>query len=481
LRVDGGDELDLAIIGGGAAGTRVAYAMKEARRDWSIALFERTERIGGRLRSVRVDGLDHPIELGGMRYLTDQPRVRGLVEAFQLRTHPFDPTGAHERRLLRGVASTPDDTDAGSGYDLPPSERGRSPLAMALDAFERIVPGFQDLDHDGFAERRATGRYMDRRLIDWSIGDALATVLSPEGQRFVTDAFGYDSGMRAFTAPDLIEFLFGGGDPNAEARTPDDGMDRIPQEQAARFEIAGGTVRLGHELDALTVNDDAVGLRFANGFVARARNAVLTVPVPALRRIMSTSPVLRSESYNRLVDSVEGFPAMKLYLWYDAPWWRPSVAGIRTTTDLPIRKVFYFDGSGGSRSAMLAMYTDGLDVRPWAELYQGAPPGAPAPPEMLAAVQDALVATHPDVGEIPSPAGSALMYWGADPLEVAWHFWRPGAISDEMIALTPQPDGALPVYLATEAFSRRQSWVEGALEAADAAVARLVPLEVTKR
>jgi monoamine oxidase len=478
MDADGGRELDLAVIGGGVAGTRVAHAMQEARRDWSIALFERTERIGGRLRSVRIAGLDHPIELGGMRYLTDQQRVRTLVEAFQIQTHPFDPSGAPERRLLRGMTSTPDDADPGGGYDLLPAERGRSALELALDAFEQILPGFGDLDHEGFAERRATGRYLDRPLIDWSIGDALATVLSPDCQRFVTDAFGYDSGMRAFTAPDLIEFLFGGGDPNSEARTPDEGMDRIPKEQAARFEAGGGAVHLGHELDTLTIGNGVVELRFSNGFVARARNVVLTVPVPALRRIMSTSPILRSEPYNRLVDSVEGFPAMKLYLWYDAPWWRPGVAGIRTTTDLPIRKVFYFDGSRGSGSALLAMYTDGLDVLRWAELYQPASPGSPAPPAMLAAIQGMLVALHPEVGEIPPPAGSALMFWGADPLEVAWHFWRPGAISDEMISLAPQPDGALPVYLATEAFSRRQSWVEGALEAADAVVARLAPLEV---
>jgi phytoene dehydrogenase-like protein len=168
-----GRELDLAVIGGGVAGTRVAHAMQEARRDWSIVLFERTERIGGRLRSIRIDGLDHPIELGGMRYLTDQPRVCGLVEAFQLSTHPFDPIGVPERRLLRGVASAPDDQDAASGYDLPVAERGCSALTLALDSFERIVPGFRELDHDGFAELRATGRYLDRRLTDWSIGDAL--------------------------------------------------------------------------------------------------------------------------------------------------------------------------------------------------------------------------------------------------------------------------------------------------------------------
>jgi len=32
----------------------------------------------------------------------------------------------------------------------------------------------------------------------------------------------------------------------------------------------------------------------------------------------------------------------------------------------------------------------------------------------------------------------------------------------------------LPIYLAGEAFSRQQSWVEGALEAAEAALERLL-------
>ena len=83
-------ELDLAIIGGGAAGTSVAWAVQQARPEWSIALFERTSRIGGRLHSVRVDGLDHPIELGGMRYITSHRRVAAVIDQFALPTHPFD-------------------------------------------------------------------------------------------------------------------------------------------------------------------------------------------------------------------------------------------------------------------------------------------------------------------------------------------------------------------------------------------------------
>lgn len=54
-----------------------------------------------------------------------------------------------------------------------------------------------------------------------------------------------------------------------------------------------------------------------------------------------------------------------------------------------------------------------------------------------------------------------------------WHFWRAGDNSDEILELAPQPEASLPIFVANEAFSRRQSWVEGALEAADAVIQRL--------
>ena len=468
------DALDLAIVGAGIAGTAVAWAVQRDRPGWSVALFERTNRIGGRLRSVRIDGVDHPIELGGMRYITSHHRVSALIDEFALPTHPFDPTGGPERSFLRGaVAKGADDPDAGDPYDLDARLGERSALQLMEEAFERIIPGFADLDHDGFAARRATASYLDRRLIDWPSGEALETVLGAEGRRFVTDIFGYDAGMRPFNVADFIEFLSAGGDPSDEARVPDDGMDGIPRELSGRFQSKGGAIHLDRQLESLAVDGGAAVLHFGDGSKVRATRVVLSTPLPALRRLASSSPVLQQGAFERVFDSVEGFPAMKLYLWYEQPWWRPSVSGIRMTTDLALRKTFYFDGREGSRSTLLAMYSDGLDVRPWADMYDGAAAGAPASPAMLAEVTRLLRETHPDVADVPPPIGSALMYWGADPLEVAWHFWRAGDVSDEILRIAPQPDSAIPIYIANEAFSRHQSWAEGALEAAEAVTDRL--------
>ena len=347
-------------------------------------------------------------------------------------------------------------------------------MELWQSGFERIVPNWQRLEHDDYVRLRAAGDYLGRPVTDWSIGDVLRGSLSADGWAYVQDAFGYDSGIRAFNATDFIEFLHSGGDPTSVARTPDGGMESMPQSLAERFEWSGGAIWLGSEVASIEISDGAVVLHTNDGRSIRAGRVVLTAPVPALELLARTSPALGHPRFARAFAAVEGFPAMKLYLWYDHPWWRPAVSGIRSVTDLPVRKVFYLDARPDSPAAMLAMYTDALDVEPWLELAGSTSDGAPAPAPMLAEAQRCLREMHPDVADVPEPVGSALMHWGADPHEVGWHFWRGGAVSDEVLALAPQPDPALPIYLAGEAFSRQQSWVEGALEAAEAVLERLL-------
>jgi monoamine oxidase len=468
------EHLDLGVIGAGVAGTYVADAMQVRRPDWSIALFERSQRIGGRLFSVGVPGIDHRIELGGMRFLTSHSRMASVASDLGLSSHPFDSTGAPGRSFLRGhFADGPSDPAGGVGYDLAPAERGRSAAELFEEALRRIVPGAGMLDASGYRRAREVGTFEGRALADWAIGDAIRAVLSDEGSRFVSDAFGYDSGLRPFNAGDAVEFVLGGGDPTAVARTPDDGMDAVPRGLAARFEAGGGAIRLGHELRSMAVADGgALRLDFGTESVLADR-VVLAVAVPALARLASTSAVLATPTVRRLLASVEGFPAMKLYVWYEQPWWRPTVRGIRLTTDLPVRKVFYVDSRPDAPAALLAMYTDGRHVDGWRERWDGAPAGSPASAAMLAEVDRQLRALHPDIPDVPSPSGSALKYWGSDPLEVGWAFWRAGARSDEFIDLAIQPEPTLPLYFAGETFSRSQSWAEGALETAQLVVERL--------
>jgi monoamine oxidase len=471
-------ELDVAIVGAGAAGTYLGYRLIRARPDWRIAILERSNRIGGRLWTVKVDGLEHPIELGGMRYMSGHPLVQSVVDELGIETRAFDPAEQPERTFLRGVVgSSPDDPGGGRGYDLPAGEAERSASDLMRGAFLEIVPHAGELDEAGWRRHRATARFGGRPLTEWSIDEAVATILSPEGHRFATDAFGYDSGIRPHNAGDAIQYVMGTGYPSGKARVPVDGMDRIPRELATRFEALGGTVRLGHDVQRVEVGEGSVVLGFADGSGIRARRLVLTLPIPALEALAGASPVINGPTWQRLYRSTEGYPATKLYCWYDRPWWRDGAdppTGLRTTTDLPPRKIFYFDEAPDRPASMLAAFTDFRHNEPIVALADGRTGGAPAPARLLEALRGWLAAAHPSTDVPALPAGSAFQHWGADPREVAWHFWRSGANSDESMDLAAQPDPSLPIHLCGEVFSRRGAWVEGALETATTVADRLL-------
>jgi monoamine oxidase len=172
--------------------------------------------------------------------------------------------------------------------------------------------------------------------------------------------------------------------------------------------------------------------------------------------LVDASPLVDSPAFRRTLASVEAFPAVKLYLWYDRPWWRDHGEAIRLTTDLPPRKLFYFGRDPVRPAALLAAYTDGRDTEPWLELAAGERSvGSPVPQAMLDAAFSYLREIHPRVDPLPEPVGSAFSAWGTDPHETGWHYWRAGIRSDDVIASALQPVDGVDLYVCGEAFSRR--------------------------
>ena len=183
-----------------------------------------------------------------------------------------------------------------------------------MAAFEQIVPGASELSAGDWVRVRGSHEYLGRPVIEWSIEEAMTTVLSPDGYRFVMDAFGYDT-PRAFNVADGMQYILGGGRGTGEARTPDDGMDAIPRALARSFGEAGGTIRLSHELSRHDLVDGVHRLSFANGVVVDARRVVLAVPVPALQLLAGSSAVLDTPAVRatlRLGRGLSGGEAVRL-------------------------------------------------------------------------------------------------------------------------------------------------------------------------
>ena len=83
----------MIIVGGGPAGTFVGYRLKTENTSpqYKVLLLEATNRIGGRLYSVDLPGIDFNVaELGGMRYIpSSQPYVEEVIKEMNIPHKPF--------------------------------------------------------------------------------------------------------------------------------------------------------------------------------------------------------------------------------------------------------------------------------------------------------------------------------------------------------------------------------------------------------
>ena len=486
--------VDVAVVGGGVAGTYVASRLTDQRPDWRLALFESAGRTGGRLLSLRLPELKERVaELDAMRFRTSQPLVTALVAELGLRTRPFLTVHEGNHFFLRGsrwCAGAPD--DAAAAYHLAEDERGLSPGQLLVEAFDRVVPGAIALDDDDWADVKKEYRFRGRLLHDWSMRDVLAGVLSPEGHRYVVDGFGYSTLLEERNAADGIPWVLIETRPESENRTLVDGLEQIPRELARRFVASGGKVYLEYELVAFEHDGDSFRLRFKGQPDVLARRVILALPRCALELVSQGAPLLASAETRSLISSVAAHPAAKLFLAYANAWWREhGFDGLRAVCDLPLSKLYYFDESDASTrrdqaALLLASYSDGDHAAAWRAMSarkRMPPDSAPfdsdfrwrayaATEDQVREAQRQLRALHRTT-EIPDPIASAFIDWGSVPFAGAWHVWNVGVRSWEVMPRITQPAPSERLYICGEAYSWSQGWVEGALESAERVLARI--------
>src|SRR3954471_16258264 len=238
-------DLDIAIVGGGCAGTYSAWRLQqEVGADSSIALFEYSDRIGGRLYSVSVPGLPHvKAEVGGMRYIpTQHLMVASLVDHLKLPTKDFPmgapgPVGSNcnlfylrGRHLRLHELADP----AKVPYNLAWSERGLGPTNLQIQAMDNIYPGMANLSLCELMKLKVFGRPL------WKYGfwNLMFRVLSNEGYQFMKDAGGYDANVANASAVTQLPATEYGDD--TEFLTLCEGYQHMPITLAERFNAAKG-------------------------------------------------------------------------------------------------------------------------------------------------------------------------------------------------------------------------------------------------
>jgi monoamine oxidase len=485
-------DLDVAIVGGGAAGAYTAWRLRQAQPHLRVRLFEMSDRIGGRLRSVAFPQAPHLFgEVGGMHFLEAQKHVFNLVNHLGLPKRGYPLLDPHGRLALRGSTFAYGELESPGHlypYNIPPDEQ--SPKSnVFLERMARIVPDAKTMTADEWLKVRSSVRYKGRLLKDWAAWALLSELFTHEEMAFAQDSSGYDSIALRETGLDELDFTFMGIDFSKPFYTIPDGYQRLPQTLASEVQRAGAQVELSVRLESLVAGDGTgfrLGLRHTNGTTSgiTAARVVLAMPRRAIESI-SNFPLRRDPVLADLIASVEVVPACKALLLYPKPWWLAmGISGGRSVTDMPARQ-FYVLGTEKDRLpsepsggfGMLMMYCDSDTVEYWKETAPHARARA-AGFQFLAGDSELAQEIHREASLVygvtpPQPIAACFQDWTADPFGGGWHFWGPDKDGRELADRMLKPLAGHELYICGEAYGVYEpGWVETALERAEAMLQR---------
>jgi monoamine oxidase len=539
------DILDIAIIGGGVSGCYAGYRlltadpaipelqgilMASGRDSLSVALYEASDRIGGRLWSYRFPQTPNQVaEMGGMCFSPLHANVYGLcTKELQLKTEKADEFTVYNLQYLRDHRFAFEDFEPKKkrrGYYpgtvpffLGDEEKWQYPTDLMLSAFKRAVPEvgplLDKLKNEGgdpakariiiselnLMLRKARVAGTDLPLYEYGFWNLLSQNASQEAYDMATLSSGFYSTTQNWNAYDTLLGCFVDFSVPQTWTKLQNGYDVLPREMGRQFAEHGGKIQTGTRLCGLEIHgsgdEPVITMRLdASGVPStqRARSVILAIPQRSVQLLNRETFLFRNDQFVDDLSTVTCEPASKLFLTFAEPWWThvptpphqsaKTIQSGQSSTDLPMRLCYYLGSEKNGKALLLASFADSVAVEYWNGYLPRSrfglsdrPTGAAqSHPEALlmdppppAMVRDAVrqLSLMHDI-HVPEPLSAAFVNWSADPYGGGFHFWNTHVRSWEVMPRIRRPVPGVNVFLCGEAFSAKQGWVEGAINTAE--------------
>ena len=314
------EDVDVLIVGAGATGLSAAYALQRAGR--AVLVLESRERVGGRLWTDEVDGVD--LEIGGQWVSPDQDALLAMLDELGLETFERHREGDSIYVGLDGERRT------FTGEVLPVPAAVESEMTRLTDLLDELsaqmdpsrpwdMPGARELDQVtflGWLEQNCAEPEA-RDNIAMFIAQAMLT--KPAHTFSALQAVHMAASAGSFSNLVDSEFILD--------KRVIGGLQQVPLRLAERL---GAAVRTGRDVEKVVWTD--AGVTVSSGdLTVSARHLVLAIPPTAVTRVRFEPPLPSIQRETRQHQSFG--QVIKVHATYDTPFWRD--AGLSGTAFSP--------------------------------------------------------------------------------------------------------------------------------------------------
>ncbi len=192
--------VDYCIIGGGISGLYSAVRLSQVPRGEDpprICILEATDRIGGRVATIKIPGTSFSADLGAMRFIPSQPLLGSLVEHYGLETYDYDfptdfyfvrgrrigPQPAHGDPVPAGaeqlveIPTTPAPAPQKLYHSLRSKEIDKEPGALVIHAIAAALQEVR-LPEPGRVDPANTARLVDVKDVNLKLRNCYPDVLA---------------------------------------------------------------------------------------------------------------------------------------------------------------------------------------------------------------------------------------------------------------------------------------------------------------
>ncbi len=405
-----GLKTEVAIIGAGTSGLYTAYRLTDAKKYTAkdVQVFDLSTRIGGRLESVLMPGMNVIGELGGMRYLTSQMIVTTLIEQVfkNEMTHIDFPMGdpANLIMYLRKERTKQNAWEEAqkqgkelvTRYVLNKDDVGFSNDqlfnkiiydVLTADAWckkkyaKKIIKGKSKYDYSFTLTSRdwddikprlkynfEGSPYNGRKVNDIGFWNLIKDQVSQEGYEYLANAGGYYSNTINWNAAEAFPYMIGDFSAGVKYRTIKEGYDSIAYALAnAYMDNKNACIWSENKLITFSKKHKNSGsykyeliflnLRSNKQWRVYANSIVLGMPRRSLELLDQENfffNINKQEQLNNNIRSVIMEPSFKILMAFESPWWKKlKLDSGHSITDLPMRQCYYFGTDPSNNHSML--------------------------------------------------------------------------------------------------------------------------------